>query len=62
MLVDLRSGNIAGQVVADGSDDGADLVLGDDLLVELLRVVGEVLVDLLPSRSSRVSRSRKVVQ
>ena len=46
VLVDLAVGEHGGQVVADGPDDGADLVLGDDLLVEGLLVVGEVLVDL----------------
>ena len=47
VLVDLAVGEHRRQVVAEGADDGADLVLGDDLPVELLLVVDEVLVDLL---------------
>ena len=37
------------QLVAEGADDGADLVHRDDVAVELLGLVGEVLVELLPA-------------
>ncbi len=46
VVVDLAVGEHGRQVVTDRPDDGADLVLGDHLLVEGLLVVGEVLVDL----------------
>ena len=35
--------------VAEGADDGADLVGSDDGAVELVGVVGEVVVELLPA-------------
>ena len=44
VLVGLTVGEDRRQVVAQGSDDGADLVLGDDLAVELGLGVVEVLV------------------
>ena len=37
------------QLVAEGADDGADLVDGDDIAVELVRGVGEILVERLPA-------------
>ena len=40
-----RSGNIAGRLSRNASDDRADLILGDDLAVESSGVVGEILVD-----------------
>jgi hypothetical protein len=39
------------QLVAEGAHDGADLVRGDHVAVELVGVVGEVVVELLPSAS-----------
>ena len=40
------------QVVAEGADDGADLVEGHDVAVELVGVVDDVLVELLqPGRA-----------
>ena len=42
------------------ADDGADLVRGDDVAVELVGVVGEVVVELFPAacRGSRGPASR----
>ena len=37
------------EAVAEGADDGADLVGGDDVAVELIGGVGEVLVELPPA-------------
>ncbi len=37
------------EFVPEGADDGADLVLGDDVAVELVGVVGEVIVEFLPA-------------
>ena len=37
------------ELVLEGADDGADLVGGDDVAVELVGVVGEVFVQLLPA-------------
>ena len=46
------------QLVAERADDGADLVGRDDVAVELVGVVVEVVVELLPARRARVARSR----
>ena len=48
----LRPGNISGQFVAEGANDGADLVGVDDGTVELLGTIGEVLVLDLPALSA----------
>ncbi len=37
------------QFIPEGFDDGADLVRGDDVAVELVGVVGEVIVQLFPA-------------
>ena len=48
-----RPGNISGQLVAEGADDGADLVGVDDIAVEILGTIGEVLVLDLPALAAR---------
>ncbi len=40
--------------MAEGADDGADLVAGDDAAVQLVRIVGEVLVRRLPAQRARL--------
>ena len=49
------------ELVAEGFDDGADLVRGDDVAVELVGIVGEVVVELLPALlcASRVPSSAR---
>ena len=41
--------DFAEQFVAEGAHDGADLVRGDDVAVELVGVVGEVVVEFFPA-------------
>ena len=43
------------QLVAEGAHDGADLVRGDHVAVELIGVVCEVVVELLPALLARVA-------
>ena len=48
----VRPGKSSVQRVAEGLQDGADLILHDDGAVELFRGVGEVVVELLPADSA----------
>ena len=43
------------ELVAEGADHGADLILGHDGAVELAGLVGEVLVELLPAALARLA-------
>ncbi len=43
------------ELVLEGLDDGADLVRGDHVAVELVGVVGEVVVELFPARCAGVT-------
>ena len=55
----VRPGKISVKSLSlEGFDDGADLVRGDHVAVELVGIVGEVVVELFPSHLARVWRSR----
>ncbi len=55
LTIQIPTGEHGGQVVSDRPDDGADLVLGHDLAVEIALVVGDVLIDRLQPLFSRFS-------
>ncbi len=47
LTIQIPTGEHGGQVVSDRPDDGADLVLGNDLAVKVALVVDDVLIDRL---------------
>ena len=59
---DERLGNVAAsgedfrrELVAEGADNGADLIVGNDVTVELVGAIGEVLVELLPANPAALA-------